>query len=186
LGDIVDYTSSEFPDRLYSEPGKLIIVEDDTGAALEHIYFTICWNIDWLFTLRRHNPSKRNFDVIHILEDASALLDPMRDTFSPSGVSLIVQDLNFCREMRIGIFPICHSTSQVSPKLLPNIENVIVCNLRGDDLRGAQRLLGTNELQTEWLRAGIPLGVACALIPSSWPLPVAVSYPNLRESLNEQ
>jgi len=94
----------------------------------------------------------------------------------------VAQNLNTSREMRIALWPICHSLSQISRKILPNIESFFVCSLRGDDLRFAQQILGIRPETAEFMRVN-PRGTACALVPSVWPLPVMVSFPPLKESL---
>jgi len=175
-----EYTSSNFPKCLL-EPGRLVIIEDN-GLPVQHWNFLICMLQEWIFTYRRNNPDERKFDIIHVLEDSTALLDSASDRNTPGGVSLVAQNLNTSREMRIALWPICHSLSQISRKILPNIESFFVCSLRGDDLRFAQQILGIRPETAEFMRVN-PRGTACALVPSVWPLPVMVSFPPLKESL---
>lgn len=175
-----EYTSSSFPQCLL-EPGRLVIIED-IGLPIQHWNFLICMLQEWIFTYRRNNPDQRRFDIVHVLEDSTTLLDSASDRNAPSGVSLVAQNLNVSREMRITIWTICHSLSQISRKILPNIESFFVCSLRGDDLRFAQQILGIRPETAEFMRVN-PRGTACALVPSVWPLPVLISFPPLMESL---
>jgi hypothetical protein len=175
-----DYTASNFPQCLL-EPGRLVIIED-IGLPIQHWNFLICMLQEWIFTYRRNNPDQRNFDIIHILEDSTALLDSATDRNTPGGVSLLAHNLNISREMRITFWPICHSLSQISRKVLPNMESFFVCSLRGDDLRFAQQILGIRPETAEFMRVN-PRGTACALVPSVWPLPVLIGFPPLMEKL---
>ena len=173
-----EYTSSSFPQCLL-KPGQLVIAED-IGLPIQHWNFLICLLQEYIFSYRHNNPDQRKYDIIHLLEDSTAMLDSASDRNNPSGVSLIAQNLNVSREMRITFWPICHSLSQISRKLLPSIESFFVCSLRGDDLRFAQQILGIRAETAEFMRVN-PRGTACALVPSVWPLPVLISFPPLRE-----
>ena len=84
-------------------------------------------------------------------------------------------------ELRIKVKAISHSLRQISPKILPNIDSYFICSLRGDNLKLAQQILGVTHEQAELLRVN-PLGTACALVPSVWPLPVMITFPPLPES----
>jgi len=177
---VFSYTYSDMPERLFSHPGRLFIIED-CGLPVHHWNFAVQLMVEWLVAFRRH-PQNRPFDVVFILEDCTSLVDPGQDAATPGGVSLLAQNLNICREMRIGIDLVCHSLSQVSRKILVNIENFFCCSLRGDDLSIAGQVLGVTQQQAEFLRVN-PRGTACALVPSVWPLPVLVEYPPIMELL---
>ncbi|MCF7955251.1 MAG: hypothetical protein K9M75_05575 [Phycisphaerae bacterium] len=174
-----EFTSSNFLENLYDMPGKLIIIEDE-GLPVQHWNFLISLFNEWILTYRKNNHQSRNFDIVHVAEDSSSLLDAANDRSTPGGVSLMAQNLNLCREMRIGNFLICHSLKEVSPKILANIESYFLCSLRGDDPRLAQQLLGISREQTEFMRTN-PRGTACSLVPAIWPLPVLINYPRLPE-----
>lgn len=176
---VFSYTFSDMPQRLFSKGGRLFVIEN-CGLPVQHWNFAFCLENEYVFTLRRNNPDERTFDVIMILEDSTSLLDPGQDRATPGGVSLLAQNLNTCREMRIGIMPICHSLGQISPKVCCNIENYFCCSLRGDNLRLAQQILGVTAEQAEFLRVN-PRGTACALVPNVWPLPVLISFPPIME-----
>lgn len=178
---VFSYTSSDMSERLFSEGGRLFIVED-CGLPVQHWNFAFCLETEYVFTLQRNNPDQRKFDIVMLLEDSTSLLDPGQDQATPGGVSLLAQNLNTCREMRIGIMPICHSLGQISPKVRCNIENYFCCSLRGDNLGLAQQVLGITAEQAEFLRVN-PRGTACALIPSVWPLPVLIGFPPIMEHL---
>ena len=179
--DSFEFTSSDFFQKMFSQSGRLIIIED-CGLPTHHWNFPICLSTEWIFALRRNYPHLRQFNIIQVLEDSTSLLDAARDRETPGGVSMIAQNMNICREMRVGILPICHSIGNISPKILPNLESLFVCSLRGEDLRIAQQVLGISREQAESLRVN-PRGTACALVPSVWPLPVMISFPPLPESL---
>ncbi len=80
---IFEYTSSDFPERLYEQKGKLVILEEDTGQALEHLNYLVCWLVAWPLTYRRFNPARRDFVCVFALEDWSSLLDPKTEYVSP-------------------------------------------------------------------------------------------------------
>lgn len=176
-----DYTSSDWFEHIYKQPGKLYVIED-SGLPVQHRNFSIVLQNEWIFTFRRNNPQDRNHPVIHVLEDCTPLLDPGQDTLSPSKMSILAQNMNITREMNIGFITCSHSLDQISPKILPNLESYFVCSLRGQNLQHAKQILGTNDEQTEMLRVN-PRGTACALIPSVWPYPVMISFPNFMEML---
>ena len=177
----LEFTSSDFFQKMFSLPGRLIIIEDN-GLPVHHWNFPICLSNEWIIAVRRASSHLRQFDILQVLEDSTSLIDPARDRETPGGVSMIAQNLNICREMRVGIVPICHSLGNISPKILPNLESLFVCSLRGEDLRLAQQVLGISQPEAEWLRVN-PRGTACALVPSVWPLPVQITFPRLPESI---
>ena len=179
FGEAFEYTSSDFFKKLFEQPGRLVIVED-CGLPAEHWNFLAALFLEWIFAYRRNNPTQRQYEIAFVLEDATSLLDAQRDRETPGGVSLIAQNLNLCREMRIGIIPVVHSLRQISPKILADIESFFVCSLRGDDIVLAQRILGITAQQAEALRVN-PRGTACALCPSVWPHAVMINYPPLPE-----
>jgi len=148
------------------------------GLPVQHWNFLISLFNEWIFTYRKNCPQIRNFNILNVLEDSTSLLDAARDRETPGGVSQLAQNLNLCREMKIGNFLICHGLKQVSPKILSNIESFFVCSLRGDDIRLAKQLLGISHKQAEFMRIN-PRGTACSLVPSIWPLPVLINYPRL-------
>jgi|GEM_PF-2290067 len=183
IGTAVDFTCSTFMERLVDLRGTMVIIEDDLGLPAEHRTFTIAWHLEWLFAYRGSNPAKRVETIIEVIEDASVMTDPQRDRESPGGESPLTQFGNIAREMGIGQWLLVHSASQLSRKLLGNVESVIVCNARGDDILTVQRILGLTRDQAESLRIA-PIGVACALIPSVWPKPLAVRYPDIGDFMN--
>ena len=177
--DVFEYTSSDFFEKLFGQPGRLVIIED-CGLPAEHWNFLVAFFLEWIFAFRRNNPIQRQFEIAFILEDSTSLLDAQRDRETPGGVSLIPQNLNLSREMRIAIIPVVHSLRQISPKIVADIESFFVCSLRGDDIYLAQRILGITAQQAEALRVN-PRGTACALCPSVWPHAVMIHYPPLPE-----
>ena len=181
FGEAFEFTSSDFFEKLFKQSGRLVIIED-CGLPSEHWNFIIALFLEWIFAFRRNNPTQRQYEIAFVLEDATSLLDAQRDRETPGGVSLIAQNLNLCREMRIGIIPVVHSLRQISPKILADVESLFVCSLRGDDIYLAQRILGITAQQAEALRVN-PRGTACALCPSVWPHAVMIHYPPLPENL---
>lgn len=179
--DCFEYTQSDFADRLFSQSGRLIIVENQ-GMPIQHWNFLVCLFEEYNFVARKNNSNARNFDILHVLEDSTSLIDPARDRSTPGGVSLIAQNLNLCREMRIGMMIICHSLQQVSPKVMNNIDSFFVCSLRGDNVSLASQILGLTPQQAQYMRIN-PRGTTCALIPSVWPRPVLIKVPCLVENL---
>ena len=177
----MSYTYSNMLQHIFSQGGRLFIIED-IGLPIPHWNFSICLPLEYLLSMRINNPQLRAFDVIVILEDSTSLFDPAQDLISPSGVSILAHNLNIFRELRIGIVPICHSLSQISRKVLVNIENYFCCSLRGDNLHLAQQILGISSQQAEFLRVN-PRGTACTLTPSVWPYPVLIEYPDFMEQL---
>jgi len=179
--DCFEYTYSDFPKKLFSQGGRLVVVENN-GSPTQHWNFPICMSQEWISAFRQNSPGQCNFDVIFVLEDSTSLLDSARDRETPGGVSLLAQNLDLGREMRIGTMAICHSLGQISPKIVHSLESIFVCSLRGDDLARGQQVLGITPEQAEFLRVN-PRGTACALVPSVWPLPVMISFPPLLEVL---
>ena len=175
-----DYIYSDFPLKLIEKPGRLIIIEDN-GLPAIHRNFVINLLWEYTHTYRLRNSNARNFDIHQVLEDSTPILDHANDLATPGGVSLLAQNLNLGRELRIKVKAICHSLGQISPKILPNIDSYFICSLRGDNLTLAQQILGVTHEQAELLRVN-PLGTACALIPSVWPLPVMINFPPLPEN----
>jgi len=176
---LFSYTSSDLFTQLVNQRGKIVIIED-IGLPAHHWNFLICLFQEWIFAFRRNNPDQRQFDIIQVLEDASAICDPAQDRATPGGVSLLAHNLNLCREMRIYVTIVSHSIKQISEKMRCNISNYCCCSLRGDDLTLAQQVLGITRPQAEFLRVN-PVGTACILVPCIWPLPTLISYPNILE-----
>jgi hypothetical protein len=176
-----DFVSSNFPQCLVDQPGRLVVIED-VGLPVQHWNFVICLLLEYIFTYRRNNPDRCTFDIVNVIEDSTSLCDSGQDRATPGGVSLLAQHLNLCREMRTGIAVSCHSLGQISPKIRCNIENYFCCSLRGDNLGLAQQVLGITQEQAEFLRVN-PRGTACALIPSVWPLPVMIGFLPIMEYL---
>ena len=176
-----EFTSSDFFQQMFAQSGRLIIIENN-GLPIQHWNFPICLSSEWIFALRRDNSHLRQFNILQVLEDSTSLLDPAVDRATPGGVSMIAQHMNIGRELRVNYVPICHSLSNISSKILSSLENFFVCSLRGQDLRMAQQTLGISLEEAAWLRIN-PRGTLCALVPSVWPLPVIVSFPQLPESL---
>ena len=176
-----EYTSSDFPARLFTQPGRLVVIENN-GAPIQHWSFPIYLAHEWISAFRQNNLDANRFDIIQVIEDSTSLLDPARDYESPGGVSLLAQNLDLGREMDIGTMAICHSIGQISPKVLHSLESIWACTLRGDNLSVAQQVLGITREQAEYLRVN-PKGTGCALVPTVWPLPVMIRWPPLLEAL---
>jgi hypothetical protein len=176
-----DYVSSNFPQCIIDHPGKIVVVED-IGLPVEIWNFVICLMLEYIFTYRRNNPDRCTYDIVNFIDDSTSLCDPGQDIATPGGVSLLAQHLNLSREMRSGIAIQCHSLGQISPKIRCNIENYFCCSLRGDNLGLAQQVLGITVEAAEFMRTN-PRGTACSLVPSAWPLPVLIGFPNIMEYL---
>jgi hypothetical protein len=176
-----NFVSSNFPQCLIDQPGRLVVVED-IGLPIQHWNFVISLLLEYIFTYRLNNPGRCDFDIVAVLEDCTSLLDVGQDQATPGGVSLLAQHLNLSREVRTGIVVPCHSLSQISPKICCNIENYFCCSLRGDDTRVAQQVLGLTPEAASYLRVN-PRGTACALVPSIWPLPLMIEFPPIMEHL---
>jgi hypothetical protein len=176
-----EYTSSDWPIRLLTQSSRLVVIENN-GSPIQHWSFPIYMSYEWISAFRQNNPDQSRFDIVQVIEDSTALLDPARDRETAGGVSLIAQHLDLEREMRVGTTAICHSIGQISPKILHSLESIFVCNLRGDNLSVAQQVLGITREQAEFLRVN-PKGTGCALVPSVWPLPVMIHWPPLLEVL---
>jgi len=175
-----EYTKSDFLQKLVEQGGRLIVIEDP-GLPHEHRAFLIDLVWEYAFAYRRHNPESREFRIVLVLEDSGPLLDAGRD-HTAGGISTLAQNLNLGRELDIELMAVCHSLGQVSRKILPNIDSIYACSLRGDDMFVAQQVLGISHEEAEYMRTN-PLGTACALVPASgWPKPVLVSFPKLEDS----
>jgi len=111
--------------------------------------------------------------VLFVGEDFTVAADKQRDWETAGGVQPIAEQMLLGRGLQIGTCLITH-TIGISPKILKSIETLLVLQLRGEDPRVIQNLLGTTPEQTQKITT-LQRGELVALVPS-WPLPVYARF----------
>lgn len=111
--------------------------------------------------------------VLFIGEDFTTAADRQRDWETAGGVQPIVEQILLGQGLQIGICLVCH-TIAISPKILKGLGTLLVLQLRDEDPRAIQNLLGTTPLQTEKITM-LQRGELVALVPSV-PRPVYARF----------
>ena len=124
-------------------------------------------------SMRNEAGRTQRTQVLFVGEDFTIAADKQRDWETAGGVQPVAQQMLLGRGLQIGICIVSH-TIGISPTIMKSIETLLVLQLRGEDRRAIQNLLGTTPLQTEKITM-LQRGELVALVPS-WPRPVYARF----------
>jgi len=163
-GPITDYTSSDFLDRLFSQP-RLVVIENPgwPDNTCEWLPCTIGGRM--LFKRRAEGPHGTWIPMAVIAEDATPLLDRQRDTETRGGTAPLSRLLLLGREYGLGYVLPTHSVSTISSKVAGSCGSIFALRSPSEDPRKLANLLGTTPEQTEKIRA-LDIGEVVEFCPS--------------------
>ncbi|MFH1022510.1 MAG: hypothetical protein V1809_03915 [Planctomycetota bacterium] len=173
---LTNYRSSNFFEKMFTPPAIHVVEVGDLPPI--HVSFLINTVIEWITYFRDYNPLSKNFNVVIVIEDGTAVLDARNDLDAPGGVSLLSQAMVLSRERLVSTISVGHRLTSMSQTVLSNTESRFACCLRGEDEVLVQRFFGTTPEQTRALRTFKP-GQCLAYIPSFWNHPIPVFFPRL-------
>jgi hypothetical protein len=184
FGEVYDYYSSDFREKLFQREGLVIITIDSSPATSTD---AVLGTVRDLYEQRKYSGYTPEMfrPVLIVLEDATILADEK----SLHGVPSPLIPMSFlARKYRMGFVVVSHNIStSVSPRLLSNLESVFLFGISDEDPRRIQRLLGCSYEQAQMAQTLEP-GSFMTLIPSFHGKPVYGLFSEIKppRKLSEQ
>lgn len=176
FGDVVNYTSSNFMEKLFKQHGCFVI--NTSGLSVEMASLLASLFVFWVYEKRGLPNTTVDHPVVFVLDDALPLVKGSTASESEGGINPLSTWAFMGRSCGIGFVVSAQNFSLISPALRNNADSLLCFGSYGRDAEELGRHLNLTKDQQDLLPLLRP-GECVAIARSVWPLAVYGRVPEV-------